>query len=93
MAVDVDYIRRIAGADPEESTELLEGIRDAAVEWYEKAGVPSTTEGPLYRFWVANLAAWMYDNRGNADALAAIPSYIVTSVHQLRPVKKRGDAG
>ncbi|MBQ8109545.1 MAG: hypothetical protein IJ124_05220 [Clostridia bacterium] len=85
MAVDVEYIRRIAGADPEESVELLEAIRDAAVEWYEKADVPRTTEGPLYRFWVANLAAWMYDNRGNADALAAIPSYIVTSVHQLRP--------
>ena len=77
MAVDVDYIRRIAGADPEEDAELLEGIRDAAVEWYEKAGVPSTTEGPLYRFWVANLAAWMYDNRGNADLNAAMVKVIM----------------
>ena len=82
--VELDYIRRFAGADPEESDQLLEDIRDAAVAWYEKAGVPSTTEGPLYRFWVANLAAWMYDNRGNADAQAAIPAFIVTSVHQLR---------
>ena len=39
----------------------------------------------LYRFWVANLAAWMYDNRGNAEAQAAIPAYILSSVHQLRP--------
>lgn len=90
MAVDVEYVRRIAGADPDEDTELLEAMRDAAVEWYKKADVPETTEGPLYRFWVANLAAWFYDNRGNADAQAAIPSYIVTSVHQLRP--KRGDS-
>lgn len=88
--VDLDYIRRFAGADPEESDQLLEDIREAAVEWYEKAGVPSTTEGPLYRFWVANLAAWMYDNRGNADAQAAIPAFIVSSVHQLR--SKRGDS-
>ena len=82
--VDVDYIRRFAGADPEDDA-LLESMRAAAVEWYEKAGVPRTTEGALYAFWVANLAAWMYDNRGNADAQAAIPAYIVTSVHQLRP--------
>ena len=87
--VDVEYVRRIAGADPDEDTELPEAMRDAAVEWYRNAGVPETTEGPLYRFWVANLAAWMYDNRGNADAQAAIPAFIVTSVHQLRPV--RGD--
>ena len=87
--VDVDYIRRFAGADPEDDA-ILEDMRDAAVEWYEKAGVPGTTEGPLYRFWVANLAAWMYDNRGNADAQAAIPAFIVSSVHQLR--SKRGDS-
>jgi hypothetical protein len=31
----------------------------------------------------------MYDNRGNADASAAVPAYIVTSVHQLR--KPGGD--
>ena len=82
--VDLDYIRRFAGADPEEEDALLESLRDAAVEWYEKAGVPRTTEGALYDFWVANLAAWMYDNRGNADGNAATPAYIVSSVHQLR---------
>ena len=82
--VDLDYIRRFAGADPDEDGALLESLRDAAVEWYEKAGVPRTTEGALYDFWVANLAAWMYDNRGNADGNAAIPAYIVSSVHQLR---------
>lgn len=83
--VDVDYIRRFAGADPEDDA-ILEAMRDAAVEWYEQAGVPRTTEGALYSYWVANLAAWMYDNRGNADAQAAIPAFIVSSVHQLRPI-------
>ena len=85
MAVDLEYIRRFAGADPEEGDALLEEIRDAAEQWYAEAGVPSDTPGPLYRFWVANLAAWMYDNRGNAEAQAAIPAYILSSVHQLRP--------
>lgn len=88
--VELDYIRRFAGADPDADTELLEDLRDAAVRWYRDAGVPETTEGPLYRFWVANLAAWMYDNRGNADAMAAIPAYIVSSVHQLRPYDEGG---
>ena len=82
--VDLDYIRRFAGADPDEDGALLESLRDAAVEWYEKAGVPRTTVGALYDFWVANLAAWMYDNRGNADSQAQIPAFIVSSVHQLR---------
>lgn len=84
MTVDVEYVARIAGADPEEDAELLEAMRDAAVEWYKNAGVPETTEGPLYRFWVANLAAWLFDNRGNAEAQASIPVYILSSVHQLR---------
>jgi hypothetical protein len=38
----------------------------------------------------------MYDNRGNAEASAAIPIYIGTSVHQLRkrvPPYATGDAG
>jgi len=89
MAVTVDMVRRFAGADPEESTETLTVCLRAAAEWYAAAGVPEGAGGPLYDFWVANLAAWMYDNRGNADASAAIPSYIVASVHQLRPPRGR----
>jgi len=87
---DMDMVRRFAGADPDADTTVLQFCYDAAVEWYEKAGVPKDTAGSLYAFWVANLAAWMYDNRGNADAAAAVPCYIVASVHQLRP---KGGAG
>ena len=85
MAADLDLVRRFAGADPDDDTTVLQLCLRAAVSWYEKAGVPATTTGELYDFWVANLAAWMYDNRGNADANAAIPAYIVSSVHQMRP--------
>ena len=81
---DLDAVRRFAGADGTEEDTALEMCLNAAVAWYAGAGVPRGTVGDDYDFWVANLAAWMYDNRGNADANAAIPPYIVTSVHQLR---------
>lgn len=77
-------VRRFAGADPEADDAVLEMCYSAAVAWYEEAGVPANPESDLWKFWVCNLAAWMYDNRGNAEASAAIPIYIVTSVHQLR---------
>jgi hypothetical protein len=87
----LDKVRRFAGADPDADSTVLEMCLRAAVEWYAQAGVPANTDGYLYEFWVANLAAWMYDNRGNADSNANIPSYIVQSVHQLRPA--RGSCG
>ena len=90
MAASLDMVRRFAGADPDEDAQVLEICLRAAVEWYAQAGVPANTTGYLYDFWVANLAAWMYDNRGNADMNAAIPPYIVTSVHQLRPAGGSG---
>ena len=87
----MDMVRRFAGADPAEEDTVLEMCYRAAVAWYKAAGVPENPNSELYRFWVCNLAAWMYDNRGNADANAAVPVYIVTSVHMLRPAK--GDSG
>ena len=80
----MDMVRRFAGADPAAEDTVLEMCYRAAVEWYRAAGVEEDPENDLYQFWTANLAAWMYDNRGNADANAAVPVYIVTSVHQLR---------
>ena len=80
----MDMVRRFAGADPAADDTVLTMCSRAAVAWYEAAGVPEDTENDLYLFWVCNLAAWMYDNRGNADPNAAVPVYIVTSVHQLR---------
>ncbi len=80
----MDMVRRFAGADPNEDDAVLEMCYQAAVAWYEAAGVPSWRDDSLYQFWVCNLAAWMYDNRGSMDPSAAVPVYIVTSVHQLR---------
>jgi len=80
----MEKVRRFAGADPTVPDTVLEMCYRAAVEWYKAAGVPEREESDLWEFWVCNLAAWMYDNRGNAEANAAIPPYIVTSVHQLR---------
>lgn len=80
----LDMVRRFAGADPEADDAVLTMCYNAAVAWYKQAGVEEDPENELYLFWTANLAAWMYDNRGNAEATAAVPIYIVTSVHQLR---------
>ena len=80
----MSMVRRFAGADPAAEDAVLEMCYRAAVEWYKAAGVAEDQENELYLFWVCNLAAWMYDNRGNADANASVPVYIVTSVHQLR---------
>lgn len=86
----MEKVRRFAGADPATPDAVLEMCYRAAVAWYEAAGVPEDPESDLWLFWVCNLAAWMYDNRGNADPGAAVPAYIVTSVHQLR--RPGGDA-
>ena len=80
----MSMVRRFAGADPAAEDAVLEMCYRAAVEWFRAAGVPEDTDNELYLFWVCNLAAWMYDNRGNADANAGVPVYIVISVHQLR---------
>ena len=85
----IEKVRRFAGADPDTPDTVLEMCYQAAVAWYTAAGVDEDPEDPLWVFWVCNLAAWMYDNRGNADPNAAVPIYIVTSVHALR--KKGGD--
>ena len=86
-----EMVRRFAGADPETEDTVLDMCYRAAVGWYEQAGVPEDPDDDLYLFWACNLAAWMYDIRGNADPGAAVPVYIVTSVHQLRkPSRKRG---
>ena len=85
----MDMVRRFAGCDPAVDDTVLEMCYKAAVEWYRAAGVEGEAGNNQWLFWVCNLAAWMYDNRGNADPNAAIPVYIVTSVHQLRG-KDRG---
>ena len=35
--VNVEYLRRFAGADPGEDDAVLKDMLDAAVDWYEKA--------------------------------------------------------
>ena len=89
----MDMVRRFAGADPDAEDTVLQMCYQAAVAWYEAAGVPADTDNKLWLFWVCNLAAWMYDNRGTADRDAHVPAYIVTSVHQLRPLRRTSAAG
>lgn len=87
---DMSMVQRFAGCDDDADSTVLEICTRAAEAWYAAAGVPKPSEeSSLYDFWVANLAAWMYDMRGAGGDSTAIPSYIVASVHQLRPVRKQ----
>lgn len=76
---DMNMLKRFAGVNAEDS--VLEGCLKAAEDWYANAGIPAVGNNRLYDFWVCNLAAWMYDNRGGN---AEIPQTIIASVHQLR---------
>lgn len=80
----LDMVRRFAGADPATDEQVLSLCLGAAQKWYESAGVPVRTGDELYDFWVCNLAAWFFDNRGAGGETAIIPPDIVASVHQLR---------
>lgn len=87
---DMDMVRRFAGCDDDADSAVLEACVNAAEAWYEAAGVPKpSAPDPLYDFWLANLAAWMYDMRGAGGDSTTVPPYFVTSVHQLRPIKAR----
>ena len=83
---DMDMVRRFAGLDPDSDTTILEHC------WKARGGVPADETNELLQFWTANLAAWMYDNRGAGGNEANIPPYIVHSVHQLRP-RRTGGSG
>lgn len=77
--LNLEMLKRFAGVNAEDT--VLEGCLDAAIAWYTNAGVERAGNNRLYEFWVCNLAAWMYDNRGGN---AEIPQAIIASVHQLR---------
>ena len=79
--VELDSLRRYAGADSQTDTEVLTTCLQWAIEWYRSAGVPPLDGNALYDDWVRDLAAWRFDNRGGD---APIPAHIVSSVHQMR---------
>lgn len=94
MAVDLAMAKRFAGIPDEAEDSVFAGCVAAAEAWYAAAGVgPMLAGEPLYDFWIANLAAWMYDNRGDAESGRQVPTYIVTSVHALRYLVKQAEAG
>lgn len=88
----MDMARRFAGADPEADAQVLGLCLAAAEQWYARAGVPAREGDELYDFWVCNLAAWFFDNRGAGGENANVPPFIVASVHQLRR-RKSAESG
>lgn len=87
---DMDTLRRFAGVDPQSDPTILQMCIQAAQGWYRRAGVPDQDGDELYDFWLCNLAAWFYDNRGATGPDAEVPPFILHSVHQLRvPARKK----
>lgn len=86
----LDMVRRFAGVPAETDDTVLSMCLNAAVKWFENAGVAQREGDELYDFWVCNLTAWMYDTRGAGGDEANVPPHIVHSIHQLRP--KRTEA-
>lgn len=82
--MDMNELRRFVGLCDDGQDALLSMCLDAAKDWYMGAGVPDLGDDKLYTFWVYNLTAWFFDNRGATGDDAHIPPGIVTSVHQLR---------
>lgn len=82
--IDMDLLRRFAGEDPDADPRGLEFAYRSAVEWFEKCQVPQQPDSYLWQFWVMSLTAWMYDNRGDADAAQHVPAYIVNALPQLK---------
>ena len=72
----MDMARRFAGADPESDAQVLGLCLNAAQEWYARAGVPARENDERYDFWVCNLAAWFFDNRGAGGEDANVPPFI-----------------
>lgn len=88
---NLDLVRRFAGVSSDADAAILTMCANAAEAWYESAGVSCALSGqPLYDFWVANLAAWMFDNRGASGDQQNMPPYILGSLHQLRALKVGG---
>lgn len=79
-----DQARRFAGVTDDSQDAILESCFDAAKQWFENAGVAERDGDDLYTAMVMMLMVWFRTSVGMTGQDAAIPPYIVTSVHQLR---------
>ena len=88
MAVSIDEMRAYARLDADtDNSELsvLKSCMEAAVAWFEGAGVGEDTDSPLYDLGVKMLALSWFENRGadTAVSLHSVPQGVYAIKHQL----------
>ena len=85
---DLKGLKEYAVIDGDASDTLLQLCLDAAIGWFENAGVKKPEQStPLYTLGVYRLATFYYDNRGPVDGSSgadSVPYGIQGIVHQLR---------
>lgn len=83
----MEELRRYAVLDPEGDTQTLEMCLEAAMTWFENAGVPKPDEpNRLYDLGVYMLAVHYFDNRGAMGTKndSELPMGVFSIMHQLR---------
>lgn len=83
---DLNGLKRYAVASTDTDEVTLQLCMDAAVKWFENAGVPHLPDNPLYDLGVYQLATHYFDNRGviAEGSAAQLPLGIFAIMHQLR---------
>lgn len=88
MAVTFEAMRAYARMDADandDELDVLESCMQAAVAWFEGAGVAADTASPLYDLGVKMLALSWFENRGADTAvnLHSVPQGVYAIKHQL----------
>lgn len=81
----LEAAKRFASLDPDSDDTVIQLCMDAAIKWFEDAGVPRGTNAKTYELGVYRLASHYYDNRGTTDQAAdLVPPTVFSVMHQLR---------
>lgn len=92
--LSLETLKRFAALDPDADDTVIQLCMDAAIKWFEDAGVPSGTVAKTYELGVYRLASHFYDNRGNTDQAAdLVPPTVFSVIHQLRNAPALTDGG
>lgn len=88
MAVTLAKLKSYVRLDedaPEDEQLVLKVCLDAAIAWFEIAGVSSETDNPLYDLGVQMLALSWFENRGadTAENLKPVPQGVYAIKHML----------
>lgn len=80
----LDQFKGYGKLEYQEEDEVLQAFVDAAAESLEKAGIPNSSDSPLYRLAVTRLALHYYECREEVGTGQPIPMGLNWMVEHLR---------